>query len=135
ADFANDLGQLTTRNGDLEDVPAELANGGEGSMAGPLEEGNPGGQLGPNQATALHGPGHGGIVQLLAVGAPTGVRAVFADLHGHNGNVQLLDDPRGLADVLQGVATVRAAVQTYGPRQKICNIPLPLRYCCSRTGE
>jgi hypothetical protein len=75
------------------DVAEELADGREGSMAGPLEVGDPGGQGRPDQAAPFDPRRERGLVHLLTVRAPSGMTAMLFDRQGQLANVDLLDHP------------------------------------------
>src|SRR4051794_39002447 len=61
ADRGDDLGQLAPRDRHLDDIAEELADGGEGGVAGPLEGGDQGGQARSHQAAALDRQREGGV--------------------------------------------------------------------------
>jgi hypothetical protein len=87
ADLGEDLGQLTSADGNADHVAQELADGGEGGVTDALEVRDQGGQPRAEQAPRLDGCGQGRLVEPGAVVAPVPGAGV------------LLDGQRGLLEV------------------------------------
>src|SRR4051812_11755182 len=111
ADLADDLGQLAPRDGQLDDIAEELADGRERGVARPLEIGNQSGQARSHQAATFDGQGERGIAHLLAMGTPPRVTAMLFDRQRHLRDLDLLDDARRGGGGLQAVSATGAEVQ------------------------
>src|SRR3954454_12582394 len=94
ADLADDPGELPTRDRHPDDITEELADGREGGVAGPLEVGDQGGQRRPDQAATRDPRGERGLVELLAMRAPSWMAAMPFDRQRDLADIDLLDPPR-----------------------------------------
>src|SRR6267142_1643924 len=126
ADLTDDLDQLAPRDGHLDDIAEELANGGEGGVAGPLEVGDQRGEARSDQAAALDHQGERGMAHLPAVRTPPRMTAMLFDRQRHLVDLDLLDDARcgggGLQAMSAGGAelpevVVRSPVDLFGREQ------------------
>ena len=89
--LANDRRQLPARDRQVDDIADEFPDGGERSMADPLEVGDQGRQSGTNQAAAFDPDGERGLVKFLTARAPSRMTAVLLDRQRHLFDVDLLD--------------------------------------------
>src|ERR1017187_176433 len=89
--LTNDCRQLPTRDRQADDIADELPDRREGSMAGPLEVGDQGGQFGPNQAAAFDPDWKRCRIELLTTRAPSRMTAVLLNRQRHLIDVDLLD--------------------------------------------
>jgi site-specific DNA recombinase len=106
ADLGDDPGQFAARDRHPHDVAEELADGGVGGVAGPLEVGDPRGQGRPDQP-ATRDPQRGrGLVHLPTVRAPSRMTTMLFDRQRDLAEVNLLDHPR--CDGQRGVEVMAA---------------------------
>src|SRR5439155_12477757 len=82
ADLGAQARQLATADRHAEDITNELANGGEGAMAGPFKVGDDAGQARTDQARLPDRLVDGRVVGLATVAAPERLAAMLVDCQG-----------------------------------------------------